>query len=241
MMIKPAELVAKFRYALDNKWGYIANTAGQLWTSEKQAATKDKLAIQYGKKWIGHYVADCSGLFSWAFKQLGGYIYHGSNTMYRNYCTKTGRITSPPPVGAAVFKRQADPKYIDGWDYYHVGLYIGDNVVIEAQGTRTGVVRSNLSTWSYYGLLKGVDYGTTIQNEVVQMPNLVGIGSAVVDVPNDGSVNVRHKPTKSSNIAIKLAEGTKVDVLENDGKWAKIEYKGTGYIMSEYLKNVDKG
>ena len=34
--------------------------------------------------------------------------------------------------GTAVFK-------VKGSDYYHVGLYIGDGTVIEAQGTKTGV------------------------------------------------------------------------------------------------------
>lgn len=241
-MIKPSELVAKFKQALSEKWGYIAGKAGSMWTAALQAQATNDMAKKYGSKWIGHYVADCSGLFSWAFKQLGGYMYHGSNTMFRKYCTKTGDLFGDPPVGAAVFKKRSDPSYPDGWDYYHVGLYVGGGKVIEAQGTRTGVVESKLSTWHCYGLLKGVDYSNeTNQNEVVPVTGLTGIGTAIVDVPNDGSVNVRHKPTKSSNIAIKLAEGTEVNVLENDGKWARIEYKGTGYIMSEYLRNVDKG
>ena len=30
--IKAADLVAKFQYALDNKWGYIWGSAGAKWT-----------------------------------------------------------------------------------------------------------------------------------------------------------------------------------------------------------------
>ena len=98
MSIAAADLIARFRYALDNHWGYIWGTAGEMWTESKQKAIKNtiddnrKSAREYGQKWIGSIVVDCSGLFSWAFKSLGGYIYHGSNTMWDKYCTKQGDL-----------------------------------------------------------------------------------------------------------------------------------------------------
>ena len=73
-LIPAEQLIIKFKYAYDNKWGYIMNTAGILWTQAKQNATTNSYARQYGQQWVGHYVADCSGLFSWAFSQLGGYM-----------------------------------------------------------------------------------------------------------------------------------------------------------------------
>ncbi len=88
-MISVQNLIEKFRQALSEKWGYIWGTAGENWTAAKQKElekTTDADRAQgraYGSKWIGHRVADCSGLFSWAFRQLGGYMYHGSDTMYR--------------------------------------------------------------------------------------------------------------------------------------------------------------
>ena len=93
MMIQAADLIEKFRYALAEKWGYIWGTAGTMWTAAKQEALNKTTdadranSRKYGAKWIGHMVADCSGLFSWAFEQLGGYMYHGSNTMWDSYCT----------------------------------------------------------------------------------------------------------------------------------------------------------
>jgi len=33
--IRTADLIEKFQYALDNKWGYILNTAGEKWTQAK--------------------------------------------------------------------------------------------------------------------------------------------------------------------------------------------------------------
>ncbi len=245
-MIVAADLVAKFQYALDNHWGYIAGGAGQLWTETKQKAATNEMTKKYGAKWVGHHVADCSGLFTWAFKELGGYMYHGSNTMFRKYCTKVGEISSGDIIepGTAVFKRKVDKTRSDGWDYYHVGLYIGNGEVIEAQGTRTGVVKSKLNTWHCYGYLKGVTYSglaeqtaPAIQNEVVPM---VTNGKAIVDVPDDTSVNVRSKPTKASKVLMKINEGADVDVVENDGTWAKVEIKSYGYIMSKYLVEPKK-
>ena len=102
-MIAAEALIAKFRQALEEKWGYIWGTAGEKWTAAKQAAlekTSDPDRAQgraYGSKWIGHQVADCSGLFSWAFKQLGGYMYHGSDTMFRKYCTNKGELKKGKP------------------------------------------------------------------------------------------------------------------------------------------------
>ena len=113
-MISAAALIEKFQYTLDNQWGYIWGAAGDLWTASKQKQKVDYMVhkygtswqknseakddnyyrtAMYGAKWVNHYVADCSGLFYWAFKQLGGYMYHGSNTMYRNYCTSKGKLS----------------------------------------------------------------------------------------------------------------------------------------------------
>ena len=165
-MINPLDLIALFIVALTDKWGYIWGTAGVKWTAARQAAlekTTDPdraMSRQYGSKWIGHMVADCSGLFSWAFKQLGGYMYHGSNTMYDKYCTDKGRLVNGKredgkelKPGTAVFTGTEKK-------HGHVGLYIGDGWVIEAQGTKAGVVKSKvtLAKWTYWGELKGVNY-----------------------------------------------------------------------------------
>ena len=129
-MITSTALVEKFSYALNNHWGYIWGTAGILWTKAKQQQKIDYMvgkygtnwkinseakednyyyAALYGDKWIGKYVADCSGLFAWAFSQLGGSIAHGSNSIYDRYCTADkGLLTSE--------KKEDDPSW-------HCGIY----------------------------------------------------------------------------------------------------------------------
>lgn len=165
-VISTEALIAKFQQALDEKWGYIWGTTGVEWTAAKQAQlekTTDKnraMSRKYGKKWIGHKVADCSGMFVWAFKQFGMSMSHISSNIYKSYCTSTkGRLTAELKQtirpGSAVFTGDAPG------NHPHVGLYIGNNIVIEAKGTVNGVVTSNLTDekWTFYGELKGVDYG----------------------------------------------------------------------------------
>lgn len=162
-MIQAKALIAKFQYALDHDYGYIYGKEHVLWSKEKQEAyvrdysddPQRKASCEYGGKWAGHYVTDCSGLFSWAFKQLGGTMYHGSNTMYKSYCTSKGKITTATALkpGYAVFTGNEST-------HNHVGLYIGDGWVIEAANAKDGVIKSKLSAkkWTYWGALKGVDY-----------------------------------------------------------------------------------
>lgn len=229
-MIAVSDLISKFRYALGNNWGYIYGTAGIKWTQEKQSALSSKTSSNYdqakkhGSKWIGHYVADCSGLFAWAFKELGSSIAHGSNSIWKGYLTQKGTIDSSIVPGCAVFK------VVNTTDFYHIGLYVGNNTVIEAKGTIAGVVTSKLSEWTHYGRLKNVDYS--------ERRNDLQPGKAVVDVPNDGTVRVRERPSLSGLVMQTIREGDAVTVEFVDGEWAKVKIETCGYIMSKYLKNA---
>lgn len=190
-MINASALIELFVRALTEMWGYIWGAAGIMWTAAKQQqkvkymvnkyganwinseeAKKDNYysAARYGSKWIGRMVADCSGLFAWAFKLLGGYIYHGSNTIWDKYCAskgelKNGKRTDGQPLkpGTAIFTHKVTKdssgrviKDVRG----HIGLYIGDGWVIEASGTINGVIKSKItiSKWVEWGELKGVNY-----------------------------------------------------------------------------------
>lgn len=152
-MIEASALMNKFRQALSEGWGYIWGQSGATWTHAKQDAATRAMTVRYGSQWIGKRVADCSGLFAWAFRELGGSIYHGSNTIWNRYCSRQGKLTKDTKLrpGTAVF-------LVKNGNRHHIGLFVGDDTVIEAKGTQSGVVTSRLSHWDEWGELKGVCY-----------------------------------------------------------------------------------
>ena len=251
-MIDYQQLIEKFRYALDNAWGYIWGTTGILWTQAKQDqkvaymvskyganwktsedAKKDTYyyAAKDGAKWIGHYVADCSGLFVWAFKQLGGAIAHGSNSIYDRYCSSKGNLSGGKRTdgktlqpGSAVFTNK-------NGDKTHIGLYVGNGKVIEAASTGKGVVESNVtdSKWKCWGELKEVSYDT----EPTPAP-IPDDGTAVVV---GGRLNMRQGPDKSCKIVTQIPNGKTVNLIDLPKGWSYVEYNGKqGFVMNEYLK-----
>ena len=244
--VKAVDLIAKFQYALDNDWGYIWGKAGVLWTQAMQNAMNKttsetyKYARMYGKKWIGHYVADCSGLFYWAFKQLGGYMYHGSDTMWNKYCTAKGALSNGKRTdketlkpGTAVFTYNSKKN-----NRGHVGLYVGNGKVIEASGTQAGVCTSNVSDkkWVEWGELKGVDYKNS-DAPVTPTPEPKPEPAPEKTATVIGTrLALRSAPSTSATILMRVNTGEKVELLD-DVEWVKVKYDGkTGYMMSKYLQ-----
>lgn len=157
-MISAKALRDAFQQALSEEWGYIWGTRGQTWTQASQNKATRAMTVKYGAKWIGRRVADCSGLFVWAYKLHNESIYHGSNTIFNKYCSETGPVagTVKIRVGTAVFQNTEGTRG-------HIGLYIGGGMCIEAKGTQYGVVSSPLAVWDEWGTLKDVDYTGTIE------------------------------------------------------------------------------
>ena len=157
-MVSAKKLIWWFYYMYNNGWGYIFGKSGQLWTQRMQDRATNAMAKKYGEKWIGHYVTDCSGAFVFAFKKEGEKIYHGSDTIFKKYCSAKGKLNKgvradgePIKPGTAVFLLKDGKRH-------HIGLYVGNNLCIEAKGTIYGVVTSALSHWDEWGELKDVDY-----------------------------------------------------------------------------------
>lgn len=234
-MITTQALIDRFQYAIDNGWGYIWGTAGVKWTKAKQTAIEKTTdasraaSRQYGSQWIDHMVADCSGLFSWAFHELGGYMYHGSNTMWDSYCTAKGELVkgrrddgSELKPGTAVFCHNKDTGKRG-----HVGLYIGNGIVIEAAGAKSGVITSKITDkkWVEWGELKGVLYGD---------PEPVPEGYAVVTGKN---LALREGPSTSCKVITRAPTGAKVRITQPPSEWEYVTYNGKqGYMMKQYLE-----
>ena len=244
MAITPKELIALFQEALDEKYGYIWGKTHEKWSEQKQAEyartyagdANRQQSIQYGGQWAGHWVTDCSGLFKWAFNTLGGDMYHGSNTMYNSWCTAKGQLKSGKrsdgqtlKPGTAVFTGKEG-------SHGHVGLYIGDGKVIEAQGSKAGVVTSKVgaSKWTFWGELKGVDYGSAAEGTGQPAAVSVPAGKAVV---TGKRVALREGPSTDCGVIRRLDEGETVELAKEPADWTRVSYRGsTGYMMTKYLK-----
>ena len=168
-MVKAADLIDLWWQAINDRWGYIWGRYGQIWTKANQAAATREQTVKWGAKWIGHHVADCSGLAYWAFERLGGYVFHGSNTIWNQYVTRRSSLVNgkradgkPMLPGDPVFLvRNENGKQ----NRHHIGYYVGNDTVIEAKGTRDGVVTSPLSRWHETAHWLNVEY----ENGVVYM------------------------------------------------------------------------
>lgn len=231
MMVTAKDLVEKFEYALHDQWGYIWGKYGQLWTEAAQKSATNEMAVKYGAKWIGHHVADCSGLGYWAFKELGGYIFHGSNTIWNEYVTdrcdlKNGRRTDGEPLlpGDPVFLKKTENGRINR---HHIGYYVGGDTVIEAKGTPYGVVTSPLSRWHETAHWLNVDYGNG--GMFVKLPTLK-YGASGEDVKklqtllneNGASLDVDGKFGNKTEQAVKRFQethGLTVDGVVGEKTW----------------------
>ena len=260
--ISTDKLIAKFQQALNDKWGYVLGKWCTMWTQSMQDSLVSSMRSKYGdnwkstgkgdsnywnayycQKWVGHYVTDCSGLFYWAFKELGGYMYHGSNTMWNKYCTSQGKLSGGKRTDGKELKPGTAVFVLKGTsNRSHVGLYIGGGKVIEASGQDTGVMVSDVGNkkWCEWGELKGVDYSNSKDNGTLaseltpsqpeEKPS-GAVGSAVV---NATRVALRSGPSTNNSILVRVDKGERVQVLDNE--WTRVTYQGkTGYMMTKFL------
>ena len=167
--VKPSDLIQHCMRYYNEGWGYIYGAYGQIWTQAMQNRATDEQTVKYGQQWVGKHVIDCSGVWWLAMKELGSYMYHGSNTMWNKYTVAKGRLSKGKRTdgqelkpGTAIFTG------INDGDHNHVGIYVGDGKVLEAGGTQKGVILTNvtLAKWTCWGEMKYVDYGNTEKSEI---------------------------------------------------------------------------
>lgn len=160
-----ADLVVYVTNAWNSGWGYVWGTYGQTLTSEllqyKLTQYPDgvgKYAAFIRANWLGRHTADCVGLikgYGWLSTDTMTIDYGthgmpdiGANEMFYNATRRGGIETMPDTPGLAV------------WKAGHIGVYIGNGEVIEAMGTKYGVVKTQLEGrgWTHWLEVPGIEY-----------------------------------------------------------------------------------
>lgn len=198
---------------------------------------------------------DCSGLFVYVFGLQGQKIYHGSNTIYRKYCSETGVLTSPKQlcVGMAVFKwnnNGTEPSQYRGdgiGDMQHIGLVTSVNPLRIVHASTSGMavkVDTKLGNWKYYGKLKDVLYegddNVTSMTSIEEQNDKVETEYAYIVSANGKDINFRtKKDTKSALVAKtpRIPCGTRVVLNYMDAGWGHITYNGyDGFVMGDFIQ-----
>jgi len=155
------------RMAYEQNWGYVWGTYGNVMTRSALESLSEQYPTHVGashfhdyiqQNYIGRRCVDCVGLmksYMWYNFNTGKFSY-GSNgfsdsnteTTYSHARVKGPISTIPDIPGIGVYHRG------------HVGIYIGDGLVIEAMGTRYGMKCRPLSagSWTNWFYIPGLNY-----------------------------------------------------------------------------------
>ena len=195
---------------------------------------------------------DCSGMFVKMYRDQGAKIYHGSNTIFREYCSETGKITSAKDlqVGMAVFKCKPWTEADKGNKWYgtepgnlsHIGFVTSVNP-LEITHCTSPVAKtdSSIGKWAYWGKLKDVDYGTdpgpSPSPDPGPSPEPDPRRNMYTYAENGKPINLRVKASTKANLVDKVTVGQAVTWLKDNGAgWAYVQWGWKkGWMMDCYL------
>ena len=160
-----ADLVTYAINAYESGWGYVWGTFGSVLTEGLFQAKLEQYPDSVGNyeefisnNWVGKRTTDCCGLikgYGWLDPETMSINYGtngmpdlGANQMYYN-ASESGTIDTIPEIpGLAV------------WHDGHIGVYIGNGYVIEAMGTKYGVVKTQLEGrgWTHWLKVEYINY-----------------------------------------------------------------------------------
>lgn len=159
------DLVTYAVHAWESGWGYVWGTYGNVLTESLLAYKVSQYPDGVGNHenfirahWLGGRTTDCVGLikgYSWLSPETMTIDYGthgmpdiGANQMYYT-ARESGPISTMPDIpGLAV------------WHEGHIGVYIGGGQVIEAMGTKYGVVKTELAkrNWTHWLKIPYINY-----------------------------------------------------------------------------------
>ena len=184
---------------------------------------------------------DCSGLFVKAFRDQGQSIYHGSNTIYREYLSRRGKISSEVDLqpGMAVFKwnsRTPEKFNDDLGDFQHIGLVtsVSPLRIIHASSVAGRVIcDTKIGKWKYCGWLKGT--------YPLEKGTIIPIRTSVTICSRGGKVNLRAGNGTAFRRITSVQPGTTFPfVAKAENGWLAILYrKQVAWVSENYGKLND--
>ena len=184
---------------------YVYGMKGQVMTQANynylQRTYGVKLVWNSDEKKVGKVCVDCSGLISW---------YTGKRKSSSQYKAESKaqpiNTIALAPIGAAV------------WRQGHIGIYIGNGLIIEARGSQYGVVQTKVKDrdFTHWFLIKDIEYVRN-QEESEQKESEIEVAKEIIIV-NDQEYYV-NMIRKDGNTFIKTR-----DIAELLG--AKVSSKG---------------
>lgn len=158
--------------------GYVYGTYGHILTESLLSAKLKQYPLKIlpylsfiRANWLGKPVQDCVGLIKGHYwtnddgkivYKLDGLPDVSANGLY-NAATERGPITTLPEIKGLIV-----------WKSGHVGVYVGNGEVIEAHGTKHGVIKTRLNKivndtkWTNWCKCPYIDYVTETTNYTVK-------------------------------------------------------------------------
>lgn len=201
---------------------------------------------------------DCSGLFVKMYRDQGAKIYHGSNTIFHEYCSSTGALTSVDQLrpGMAVFKRKDWTDADKGNKWYgkdpgnlsHIGYVDSVNplrIIHASSVSGYVIVDTKIGKWAYWGMLKDVDYGgdpgpspdPEPSPDPGPSPEPEPSRTMYTFAENGKPINLRVKASTKAALVDKVPVGQAVTRLKEDGTgWAYVQWKKKkGWMLECFL------
>lgn len=226
-MLDNIGLVEHAKKALNENWGYVWGTFGQVLTYNLFQQKLNQYPIAVGKyknfikqNYINKRTVDCVGLIkSYIWNNNGKIIYNSqydvsADGMYSKAIEKDNIENIPEIKGLCVWKKG------------HIGVYIGNGHVIEAHGTKYGVIQTPLkgdraTKWTHWLKCPYIEYIHVIDE------NWKDIIKHVASNPMEWE--------KAINVAVKAAEA--------EGDLGSLEiFKFLPELIEKvYIKNKKEG
>lgn len=161
------DLAAYAEQAFEAGWGYVWGTYGDVLTDSLFSSKLGQYPDGVGSyeefirsNWLGGRTTDCVGL-------IKGYGWLNPDTLEIEYGTN-----GMPDISAdGIYKSATVSGHMDTmpdvpgiavWKSGHIGIYVGNGKVVEAMGTKYGVVKTNLvdRSWSAWLEIPYINYNT---------------------------------------------------------------------------------